>query len=95
MSSKCIKVVFLITTCMFAHPAYAGWWNDLVKTYDRLMGDYKKLPFVPDVKADLTDHVIQKAIDGIFYYLAKEEAAICKDPVKQSTDLLRRVFGAN
>jgi hypothetical protein len=48
---------------------------------------------VPDVKADLTKHVIQKGINGIFYYLAKEEAAIRKDPVKQTTDLLKKVFG--
>ncbi len=64
-----------------------------IKAYDKVMGKYKKLPFVPDVKADLTKHVIQKGISGIFYYLAKEEAAIRKDPVKQTTDLLKKVFG--
>ena len=64
-----------------------------IKAYDKVMGKYKKLPFVPDVKADLTQHVIQKGISGIFYYLAKEEAAIRKDPVKQTTDLLKKVFG--
>lgn len=52
------------------------------------------MPFVPDVKANLTEHVIQKGLDGIFYYIAKEEAAIRNDPVKQTTDLLKRVFGA-
>ncbi len=64
-----------------------------IKAYDKVMGKYKKLPFVPNVKADLTKHVIQKGISGIFYYLAKEEAAIRKDPVKQTTDLLKKVFG--
>lgn len=52
------------------------------------------MPFVPDVKADLVDHVIQKGMDGIFYYLAKEEAAIRNNSVKQTTDLLKKVFGA-
>jgi len=66
-----------------------------VKAYDSVMGEYQSLPFVPDVKADLTDHVVQKGIDGIFYYIAKEEAAIRKDPVKQTTDLLKKVFGSN
>lgn len=33
-------------------------------------------------------------VDGIFYYLAKAEAAIRRDPVRQTTDLLKRVFGA-
>jgi len=52
------------------------------------------LPFVPDVKANLTGHVVQKAMDGIFYYIAKEEAAMRKNPAKQTTDLLKKVFGS-
>jgi hypothetical protein len=65
-----------------------------VQAYDRMMGRYKTIPFVPDAKADLTTYVLEKGIDGIFYYIGKEEAAIRRDPVKRSTDLLRRVFGA-
>ena len=64
-----------------------------VKSYDKLIGKYKKIPFVPDLKADLTEHVVAKGMDGIFYYLAKEEAEIRQDPVRHTTDLLRRVFG--
>ena len=64
-----------------------------IKAYDKVMGKYKKLPFVPDVKADLTKHVVKKGMSGIFHYLAKEESAIRKDPVKQTTDLLKKVFG--
>jgi hypothetical protein len=63
-----------------------------VQTYDRMMGQYDTLPFVPDVKADLTDHVVQKGMDGIFHYMAKEEAAIRANPVKRTTDLLKKVF---
>jgi hypothetical protein len=57
------------------------------------MGQYQSLPFVPDVKADLTDHVIEKGMEGIFHYIAQEEAAIRRDPAKRTTDLLKRVFG--
>lgn len=64
-----------------------------VQAYDRVMGEYETLPFMPDVKADLSDHVLKLGIDGIFFYIAKEEAAIRNDPVKRTTDLLRRVFG--
>jgi hypothetical protein len=64
-----------------------------VAAYDTMMGQYKTIPFVPDVKADLTNHVITRAMDGLFLYLAKEEAAIRQDPAKRSTDLLRKVFG--
>jgi len=64
-----------------------------VQLYDQAMGRYENTPFVPDVKADLTDHTVAKGMDGIFYYLAQEEAAIRKDPLKRSTELLRKVFG--
>lgn len=66
-----------------------------VQTYDRIMSQYQALPFVPDVKADLTTYVIEKGLAGIFHYVAKEEAAIREDPVRQTTDLLKRVFGSH
>lgn len=65
-----------------------------IRSYDQVMGQYKTLPFVPDAKANLTDYVLRKAMDGIFYYLAKEEAAIRKDPARQTTALLKKVFGS-
>jgi len=65
-----------------------------VQAYDNVMKEYRSVPFVPDVKADLTNHVVEKGMDGIFYYMAKEEAAIRTDPAKRTTDLLKRVFGA-
>lgn len=64
-----------------------------VQTYDTMMSNYKTIPLVPDIKGDLTEYTINKGMDGIFYYLAKEEAAIRKDPVKQTTSLLKKVFG--
>ena len=64
-----------------------------VRSYDAMVAEYKKLPFVPDLKGNLTSHVVQKGMDGIFFYLAKEEAAIRKDPVARTTDLLKKVFG--
>jgi len=66
-----------------------------IQSYDNVMGAYSSLPFVPDVKANLTDYVIEKGMDGIFHYVAKEEAAIRQDPAKQTTDLLKQVFGAD
>jgi Protein of unknown function (DUF4197) len=66
-----------------------------VQAYDNVVKEYRSVPFVPDVKADLTSYVIEKGMDGIFYYMAKEEAAIRENPAKRTTDLLKRVFGAN
>jgi hypothetical protein len=59
-----------------------------------MIGRYRSMPFVPDVKADLTDYVLGKAVDGVFLYLGREEAAIRENPAKRTTDLLRKVFGA-
>lgn len=65
----------------------------VVQSYDNVMAQYQSIPFVPNVKADLTNYVVGQGIEGIFYYLAKEEAAIRQDPVRQTTALLRKVFG--
>ena len=65
-----------------------------IQSYDAVMGQYASLPFVPDVKADLNTYVVDKGMEGIFHYVAKEEAAIRNDPVKRTTDILQKVFGA-
>jgi len=65
-----------------------------VKSYDAMMGKYKTLPLVPDVKANLTDYVLEKALGAIFLYLGREEAAIRDNPAERSTELLQRVFGS-
>ncbi|MEJ2688361.1 MAG: DUF4197 domain-containing protein [Deltaproteobacteria bacterium] len=65
-----------------------------VQLYDQFIGKYAALPFVPDLKSDLTDHVCDKALTGIFSYLAEEEAAIRTDPAKRTTELLRRLFAS-
>ncbi|SFJ93387.1 Protein of unknown function [Desulfomicrobium apsheronum] len=63
-----------------------------VQAYDNMMGQYKALPFMPDVKANLSDYVVEKGMDGIFHYVAKEEAAIRTNPAARTTDLLKKVF---
>lgn len=64
-----------------------------VQSYESLVGQAKALPFVPDLKADLTTWVVDRGLKGIFHYLALEEAAIRKNPAKRTTELLRKVFG--
>lgn len=65
-----------------------------VQAYDAVMGQYTAIPFVPDVKADLSSYVVEKGMAGIFFYLAKEEAAIRQNPVKRTTEILQKVFGS-
>jgi len=66
----------------------------VIKAYDKVMKQYYAIPFMPNVKTDLGEYAIAKTLDGMFYYLAKEEAAIRRDPRKRTTELLKRVFGA-
>lgn len=65
-----------------------------IQAYDQVIGRYEQMPFMPDVKANLQSYVVEKAMDGIFYYVGKEEAAIRRDPAKRTTDILKRVFSA-
>lgn len=65
-----------------------------VKSYDAVIGQYNQLPMVSGIKDNLNNYVVQKTMDGIFYYVAKEEAAIRTNPAKRTTDILKKVFAA-
>ena len=64
------------------------------KYYSDLVGTYNKIPFVEKVNPDLNDYATGKAIDGLFVMVAKEEKEIRENPIARTTDLLKRVFGA-
>ncbi len=53
---------------------------------------YNKLPLTQKVETDLPEYVTGQALNGLFHMVAKEEKAIRKDPIKRTSDLLKRVF---
>ena len=63
------------------------YWNDLITAYN-------KIPLVKKMNPNLSEYVTQKAIDGLFIMIAKEELKIRKDPMARTSDLLKRVFGS-
>lgn len=63
-----------------------------VSALDSMMSSYGNIPFAPNVKADLTEHATEKAFEGLFHYIAEEEAAIRENPTKRTTELLQKVF---
>lgn len=65
------------------------YWKTLFDTYNKLPTTFNK------VDPDLASFVTQKAMNGIFYYVAQEEMKIRKDPAAQVTDLLKKVFGGS
>lgn len=64
------------------------------KYYGDLVNTYNKIPFVEKVNPDLNEYATDKAIEGLFLLVANEEKNIRQDPVARTTDLLKRVFGA-
>jgi len=60
---------------------------------DQLMKRYNAIPLVPKQDINLNEYVVEKAMNGIFVYMAKEEAVIRKNPVARTTELLKKVFG--
>ncbi|MEM6851640.1 MAG: DUF4197 domain-containing protein [Pseudomonadota bacterium] len=68
-----------------------------VEAFDKVVARYDRIPLAPSLgssaKSDLVSHGVGKGLDGVFFYLAKEEAAIRQDPAKRTTDILKRVFG--
>jgi hypothetical protein len=65
------------------------------KYYSDLVTRYNKIPTVEKVNPNLDDYATDKAIDGLFLMIAKEEKNIREDPVARTTDLLKKVFGYN
>lgn len=61
--------------------------------WSAVISNYNKVPFVEKVNPDLDDYVTNKAMDGVFLMIEKEEKLIRKDPVKRVTDILKQVFG--
>ena len=63
------------------------------KYWTNLITIYNKIPLVKKMNPNLTEYVTQKAIDGLFVMIAKEELKIRKDPMARTSELLKRVFG--
>ena len=63
------------------------------KYWGDVMGQYNKIPLVKPVNTDLTAYVTQKAIDGLFIEIAKEELKIREQVSARTSPLLQKVFG--
>jgi len=64
------------------------------KYYGDLVNTYNKIPTVQKVNPDLNEYATQKAMDGLFLMIANEEKNIRENPVARTTELLKKVFGA-
>jgi hypothetical protein len=63
------------------------------KYYGEVVTRYNQIPLVEKVNPDLVGYATDKAIDGLFLMIAKEEKAIRENPLERTTELLKKVFG--
>jgi hypothetical protein len=64
------------------------------KYYGDIVTRYNQIPLVQKVNPELDDYATNKAIEGLFLMIAKEEKNIRADPAARTTELLKRVFGS-
>jgi hypothetical protein len=62
------------------------YWATVFDAYNQLPTTFKK------VNPDLTAYVTERALNGVFVYIAEEEAKIRMNPAARVTDLLKKVF---
>lgn len=62
------------------------------KYYGDAAAAYNRVPLVTKINPDISDYVTQKAIDGLFYEIAKEELNIRQNLSARTTPLLQKVF---
>ena len=61
------------------------YWTDAINYYN-------KIPLVEDMNPDLTGYVTQKALDGLFLMIEKEELKISQDPGARVAEIVQKVF---
>ncbi len=69
----------------------AKYWEPVAKAINqnkRLLGRSE------DIQTDLVTYVNQKATDALFREIAREEDLIRQDPLRRTTDLLKKVFAS-
>lgn len=62
------------------------YWADVFTTYNKLPTTFKK------INPDLPAYVTERALNGVFVYIADEEAKIRMNPAARVSDLLKKVF---
>lgn len=67
----------------------------VARMYHSLTDAYDAIPFTdkPEM-VNLESYVVDGTLDGVFVALGREEKLIRDDPVARTSDLLKRVFGA-
>lgn len=63
------------------------------RNWTEVVSRYNQIPLVTDINPDLSSYVTQKAIEGLFMEIAKEELKIRQNVSSRNSILLQKVFG--
>ncbi|MBC3413800.1 MULTISPECIES: DUF4197 domain-containing protein [Pseudomonas] len=66
----------------------------LAKQYNNFAGQAASLGVVDAKSANIESYVTEKALDGLFEMIAKQEETIRKNPAQAATSIAKKVFGA-
>ena len=66
----------------------------LAEQYNKFAEMGSRYGLVDKDQASLEQYVTQKTLDGVYLMMAEEEKAIRQDPMGQTSNLLKKVFGA-
>jgi hypothetical protein len=64
-----------------------------VQTYNAMMAQVRRIPFVKTESLEVGDYVTHKALGGLFVVLGEEERRIRQNPAARVTAILKDVFG--
>lgn len=67
---------------------------DLAQKYNAVAGQGLALGLIEEEEASIERYVTGKALDGLYFMIGEQEKAFRKDPVRASSDIVRKVFGA-
>ncbi len=88
-TSVALKAAFLpIVRASLAKTQATRYWASIFKIYNELPTTFNK------VNTDLPGYVTDKALAGVFLYIAEEEGKIRTNPAARINDILKKVFGA-
>jgi hypothetical protein len=66
----------------------------LAQQYNSLAEQGAALGLVKEEEANIERYVTQKALDGLYFMIGEQEKAFRQDPVKATSSIVRKVFGA-
>lgn len=67
---------------------------DLAQKYNAVAGQGLALGLIEEEDASIERYVTGKALDGLYFMIGEQEKAFRRDPVRASSEIVRKVFGA-